>query len=281
MGSARTFWILMSLAAALLVTTLGPGLSRAASTVDVSYDLSDTTLVWDIRSGKLPVDNEDFSVNGTISGSMKVQYASDSSSGMPILHDNATLQTFNLTVESLALQRGIKGGKTITGTVYLTGTLHWQLTSPVAGNLTSNGMLTGLNVNLLMTGRADCPFPLPSYCAYFVGLPTFTVYPSYSRSGAISVAGTVGPYGGADYTRHTLTGRAPAIGWQPGAGVIGLGYDFWDLDDRGGAFIVGREVVRTAAGHGTRIVPEPGTLLLLGAGTAGLAVVGCATRRKR
>lgn len=268
----------------LLAVSMSSGFVHAASTVDITYDLSDTTLVWEARFGPglvFPVANEDpFSMNGTIAGSMKIRYTSDSSSGMPVVHGAGTLVSFNLTAKSLALP-GVnvyQGSVDTNNPAYMTGTLRWSLTAPVSGGFTSGSGFTGLSGNLLMTGTVDCLYPTTEGCLYLVGLPAHPVYPSYSRSGAFIMAGSDGPYGGAQSTRHTLSGRVTAIRWIPGNPLLGLGFRH---DGYTAVQLVGREVLREAVGHDPKIIPEPGTLLLLGAGTAGLALVGSATRRSR
>lgn len=125
---------------------------------------------------------------------------------------------------------------------YIAGTLHGRLTTSATGNFTSGGALTGINEKLLMTGSARCGFTgfLAYYCLYYAGIPSFTIHPNYFRSGAISLAGSAGPCGGAMSTRHTLTGRGRTVGWQPAAVVFGLGSDNNGYVDNARVLLVGR-----------------------------------------
>lgn len=284
MRSSRTFQTFAALAVTLITTAGLASPASAASTVDVTYNLSDTTLegVW-AGINILPVSNAD-TVNGTLSGSMKVQYASNSQSSMPIQTGAASLLSLNLTVSTFTIGRfnesGTKGAY-YPFLPYMSGNLHWQLTGgPLAGNLTSGGALTGLAGGIKLTGTAKCLLPAPYsfYCGFFVGIPAgVTAQISRSYTGPFNLAGSVGPNGGAQSTRHTLSGSGP-ISFVQGQFLLSNGATH---NGYGGAQIVGREVLREAAGHPPKVIPEPGTLLLLGAGTAGLAFVGRATRRSR
>lgn len=245
--------------AVAFVLLLGVSLAQAADQVEITYDLSESTLNWETISGSLTsVANDDDLTSGRISGSMKVRYTSDNASGMPIRDGTATLLALNLTATKLELP-----AEPYTGRLgfWLTGTLRWQLTAPVVAKFTAGNVLTGLastalDGQFLMTGSVNC---LPGltysvrwfYCPYFFGLPPYKTRVTYRHSDAVAVSGEKGQYGGAQSTRHTLSGRVPGIAWQPNP-YLGLGADFYP-SDYGGVFIVGREVLREAEGHEPKV----------------------------
>lgn len=276
-----------SLAAALgLLLGLSASSARAANVVDVTYDLSDSRLVWENLFGDLmPVSNTSpFSMNGTVAGSMKVRYTSNSSSAMPIVHGPATLLTFNLTAKSLEFfnVRQTFPGLSIEYryNVRLTGSLHWELTTPVTGSFKSVYRFdtTGYG-NFLMTGRMNCLLTL-SACRKEFGIPSFTIYPRYFHSGPVALAGRDGPYGGAQSTPHTLAGKIRGIRWRPGAALVALASDVNTNHALGGVYPIGREIVREAAGHPPKPIPEPTTMALLGGALCAVSAVDRMRRRR-
>lgn len=285
MRSLRTVRAIVILAASLIVATgLAPIQARATSTVDVTYDLSDTTLegLFGFAFDKVVNVSNSNPVNGTVAGSMKIRYASNSQSSIPIQSGTASLVSFNLTVQSLSVKQARQSG---TASPYnfpytwLQGNVHWQLTGgPGVGALTSGGALTGLSAALRLTGTAKCALPSfgSSYCGLLVGIP-YGVTANISRSytGPFNLGGSIGAYGGAQSTPHTVTGGGPASVRFKNAFALSNSLTH---NGYGGAQIVGREILREGGGI-SKPIPEPGTLLLLGAGTAGLALVGRATRR--
>lgn len=268
----------------LLIGGLVGGRAEAASTVDVTYDLADTSLsaLWN-KDNRVTYGNGR-PLNGTVTGSMKVRYTSDSSSGMPIQTGPLSLLSFNLTIQdknpywTVTLDVFSPGGGLLsTGEGALTGTFNWQLATAVTGGRTAGGALTGLSGNLLLTGRANCLFTTKTRCGQKLGLPTQTVNLNYSYTGTFDLAGDAGAYGGASSTPHTLTGSGPInIGFN--AVNVGGGFFLKRFPgyDTFGNTLVGREILREAEGK-TKVVPEPATFALVGAGL----LAGAAARRAR
>lgn len=272
-------------AALLLAAAFVPGPARAADAVDVTYDLSDTTVevLQGFNFQNVAFVSNDDSINGTVAGSMKVRYTSSSQSSMPIESGPASLLLFNLTMPDFTLQRFMSSGTKNPYTVVyplFSGSFHWQLGGgPLVGNLTSGGALTGLSGTLHLTGTAKCLFPYPysAACIQYAGIPGgVTAQINRYYSGPFTFAGSVGPYGGAQSTRHTVTGQAPVSLKQGFVFALSSGLTH---NGYGGAQLVGREVLREAEGHDPKVIPEPGTLLLIGSGIAGLVLVGRASRR--
>lgn len=238
----------MHLRSATLLATLvlllgGPPPADAATTVDVTYDLADSTL--DI--GLFSQLNRDFG------GTMTVRYTGDG--GLGIVSGPATI--LSLTFDAyLGFGYGYVASATMTG----------QLLAPVTGTLVGNN-LSGLSgFNLAMAGTVHCKYTGP--CTSYFGLVASIPFPiSGSTVGDAQLGGPIGPYGGAQSTPHTLQGNIPAH-LQIIAGTATVRR----------VNLVGRELLRTGGGQ-TKPIPEPGTLLLLGAGAVGLALVGRATRR--
>lgn len=219
--------------------------AEAATTVDVTYDLADSTL--DVGSFT--------QLNRSFAGSMTVRYTSDG--GLGIVSGPATVLAITFDAY-LGFGYGNLATATMTG----------QLLGPVTGTLSGGSQLLGLSAaSFAVSGLVHCKAVGP--CTS-IGLVASIPFPfSGTTVGNAQLQGSVGPYGGAQSTSHTLTGNVPASGViLPGIAAINQ------------VQIVGRELQRTGGGQ-TKPIPEPGTLLLLGAGTAGLALVGRATRRSR
>lgn len=226
------------IASALLITAPSQPASGATA-VDVTYDLSDSSL--DIGTVS--------QLNRNFSGTMTVRYSNDG--GLGIVSGPATILSFTFDAY-LGFLYGAGA------TIDLTG----QLVNTVTGTLIGGSALSGLNGwSLAMQGTLHCK--LTGTCTG-LGVPASTpTLVSGTATGTAQLAGLIGPYGGAQGTVHTLSGSVPAtITVLPGV-ITAQAVN-----------VVGREVSRTP-------VPEPGTLLLLGVGAAGLALVGRATRRPR
>lgn len=245
----------------------------AATFVDITYDLSETTIL----NSLLPecagaggcVDTE------ILGGSMKIRYPSNSATSMPILHGTATLQSMTLHAHVAFVTYAVTN---TTKWIFTTASLNIGLVSPALGSLLSGGTLTFPIAQFAVTGSRHCPgHPITSgACLVLFGTLTSLVGPlgPYTGAAALSFAASAGPNGGAQSTRHTVSGAAPV--YAPTKFLV-VGYRSFAT----GVNILGREILREAEGHDPKVTPEPGTLLLLGAGTAGLALVGRATRRSQ
>lgn len=269
--------------AVLGVLALALGLAGpvgAAEFVDITYDLSDTTLTNNFPECPVPRGEGGCTNIELLGASMKIRYTSDSASSMPILHGLATLQ-------SLALSAQVDHGYEDPGGVFhpnTTARVNVSVVSPVIGSLLSGGTLTFGTAQIRVTGSRHChEHPVISgLCIALAGTLTSIVGPlgPFTTTEALSFAASPGAYGGGRSTPQTVSGTFSV--YAPSK----VAQEHPEYGDYVPVFasavrVVGREILREAPGHDPKPIPEPGTLLLLGAGAAGLALVSRATRRSR
>lgn len=262
----RTRSTTIALLAGLALLLGAPAAAGAAATVDVSYELSDSTFTT------VPADiNVDTEFHTTILGSrMRITYPSDSASSMPLSQGSIVLQTLEVTLnQAWSLSPGITIFFRESGAL-TTASLRLRLLSPVSGTLLSGSTLAFGSGKFRISGSRHCQL---SVCTYYwdVYSSVPSVFTPVTASGPFTLRGTTSPYGVAPSTIHGVSGALPIptiVGNIPQTLLTGV-----DL--------VGREIRREAEGHDTRVIPEPGTLLLLGAGAAGLGLLGRTRRRAR
>lgn len=257
---------------AIALALAGP--ASAASSVDVTYDLADT-IVLHPTLPDCPAGTGICLSQTLLDSSMKIRYASNSASSMPILSGAATLQSLTLSWDITI--NWMTGATNATLSPITTGHIRVNLLSPITGSVLSGGTLTFGAGQFGVTGSRHCG-GIPVVSAFCVAAgATLTsvvgVLPGPVTTAATpGLAGSLGPYGGAQSTGHTVSGSLPlSVPTKLGGGTASVFFT--------GISVVGREILREAEGHPPKPIPEPGTLLLLGAGTAGLALVGRATRR--
>lgn len=237
--------------------------ARAASFVDVTYDLSDSTAVStvsiiDVTTTVPP--------QGAISGTQTLRYTGTSGTGVGLATGPVDLLTFNLYVRAtVGTQTYTQYGGTTFATIAVNN-LHIQFLgltpSAPTGKRLAGGTIApqGASGYFLVTGDEHCYILCNA-----VHVPQSTVVPLVPQQFTAPLPRLTGALG----QPHTLRGTARSVAFYVVPDVINP----ITLKVTGTTQLVGREI--------RRVVPEPGTLPLLAAGLSGAGLAGAAWRRWR